>query len=151
VGGLDLGVRWAATQALGVGADGHATLLPSVVVDDAGSARIRLGVLRVHGRWSALLGADLRGVVGLGGGAVLVWVDGSARAPYRSRSSVTSVALASLVVEGAFRVGPGLWLAAAADAAVTARPIEIVFAGRTGASGGRPLVGARLGLEWEIP
>jgi hypothetical protein len=135
---------------LAIEADVLATAVETSIEAPAGSARVGLGMGRLLLVLRAPPAGAVHPVLGVGGGALLVWARGEAldSSRYDARDETTTVALASAVAGVALHVSRALRLRVAFGASFAAPEVRLELAGQPAATAGRPLLDGGIGLEW---
>ena len=150
--GVDLALRarWMATRVLGLGAMVTVPVIGSTVKSTEGSASV--SALLCGAEIAAVL-VDLQALrLSASGGLAVAWLrtSGFAVAPYVGHSDSVATSLPFLGLEAAPRLTDRLRVYVAGHAAVSLPRADIVFAGQTVATWGRPLGLLSVGLSVDL-
>jgi hypothetical protein len=151
VGEIVLSASWRPRPAWSLGLFGELPFAPSSVRERAGTATARATILGGEARLAfATASSWIRPDVGLGAGATLLRLDGSAATPYVGAD--TSLWLPAVLAQAGLTLRLTRSLRVRADAALGAVVPggRIVFAGTQVATWGIPLIGASVGLELDV-
>ena len=151
LGAIDLGIRWNFHDYLAVELDGFVSLIGEDLVRDEASASFDVAAVRAWFLWRLYNKGRFRSCMGIGGGALIAWSEGSAPEGIETQSDRTVVPFIGGTLQLAVVLLKYLWIRCGFIAGSSLQEIYLRMLGEKAAEFGAPLLEGFLSLEVRFP